>query len=261
MKGRSFILACLLAGPVGAAAAGNTPATAVLIPAGTNAVIGTLARDTDVQWFRFLAAPALVYTVRVENVTLWDNELSLRVFAEGDEVAATSSAYRAQTASAVVWTNTGGQRHYYLSVSAFLQFTTGTFSITIGARDADADGDGLTDAWESLYFGGPTNATATAINGAGETNRRSFQTGTNPNLPGSALRITQFLAAPPGASLNWPTVPYAAYRVESSPAAAPGDGWTFRQRTFTGPTATPALYLDPANPGTSHFYRIVYELD
>jgi hypothetical protein len=56
----------------------------------------------------------------------------------------------------------------------------------------DADGDGLPDAWESTYFGNPTNASATLdADGDGMINSDEFVAGTNPTNAASVLKITR----------------------------------------------------------------------
>ena len=223
--------------------------------------MGNLTRDTDVHWYRFLAAPTLAYTVQVNNVTLWDNDLSLRVFAEGEVGASTNSALHSQKGSTLVWTNTGGLRTYYIAVSSFLQFTTGTYAVAVRANDKDTDGDGIPDAWETLYFGGPTNAVATKINASGVSNWESFETGANPNDPDGALRITHIESTPASTGVRWRAVPYAAYRVESSTNLLSAGGWGYRERVFTGPLAGPELYIDTMRTNRLQCYRVVYELD
>jgi hypothetical protein len=261
MKMLLLLLFGVAAGALRAEEPGSSPTSALLIQTGGSGLVSRLVRDTDVHWYRFLAAPALVYTVRVDNVSLWDHALSLHIFAEGAEGASTNSAIRAPPGSALVWTNTGGLRHYYVAVSAFLEFTTGTYVVAVDAQDADADGDGLPDAWETLFFGGATNAVATETNAAGETNWRSFVTGANPRDPAGALRVTPVRAGFAGATISWPAVPYASYRIESSTGGLMGSGWSYRERRVTGPAADRQCYLDAAPASPARFYRIVYEMD
>lgn len=259
MKRCLFILWLLHAGILYADGPGSSPATAMLIPAGSTGIVGNVVRDMDVHWYRFLAAPTLVYTVRVDNVTLWDHEMCIRVFAEGDEVAATNSALHSSSGSSVVWTNTGGLRNYYVAVSPFLQFTTGTYVVVVNGNDGDTDGDGLPDAWETLYFFGATNAVVAATNAAGVSNWESFVTGTNPNDPGGALRITQ--SASRLKEVRWFGVPYAAYRVEASTNLLSADEWVTLGRLFTGSVGTSILYIDTTSTNRIQFYRLMYEMD
>ncbi len=261
MKPLHFILWLWVAGVPCAGASGSSPSTAIPLPVGPGAVEGNFVRDTDVHWYRFLATPALVYTVRVSNVSLWDHDLSFRVFAEGEAVASTNSAFHSPQGSAVVWTNTGGVRNYYVAVSPFLQFATGTYSVAVSANTMDTDADGLSDAWENLHFGDPTNAVATAVNASGISNGDSFTTGTDPNDPAGALRITHVEFKPASTRVTWSAVPYAAYRVESSTNLQSGSGWVYRERTVSGPLAGPLLYVDTSGNALVEFFRIVYDAD
>ena len=260
MKRHIIIVGLLLAGTLHAQTPGESAATAILIPTGTNGLVGNLIMDTDVVWYRFLAAPTLVYTVQVQNVSLWDNALAVRAFAESETMASTNSAWASSAGSTLMWTNTGGVRHYYLAVSALLQFATGTYRVVVSANDADTDGDGLPDAWETHYFGGPTNATASALNASGVANDISFMTGTDPNNLAGALRVTALLPGPPGPTVYWPTVPYAAYRIESCPNLF-GDLWAPRAQINTGAAGGTEHFVDTPDTTGPRYYRVLYEVN
>ena len=58
---------------------------------------------------------------------------------------------------------------------------------------ADTDGDGLTDAWEYIYFGNPDMTAAQDSDGDGEDNLSEFKSGTNPNDPNSVFRSARQL--------------------------------------------------------------------
>jgi hypothetical protein len=261
MKPSAVILWLLASAVPCAGAAGSSATNAIPIPAGSTAVEGDFARDTDVHWYRFFAAPTLVYTVRVENASLWDHDLSFRVFADGETLAATNSVRHSQQGSAVVWTNTGGARNYYVAVTPFLQFTTGTYAVVVSANDADVDSDGLPDAWEALYFGDPTNAVVTDVNASGVSNGESFATGTDPNDPAGALRLAAIEVTPDSTTLEWPVVPYAAYRVESSTNLQAGIGWVPGERALSGPMDGWLLHIDASGPALVKYFRIAYEMD
>ena len=57
----------------------------------------------------------------------------------------------------------------------------------------DSDGDGLTDAWEYIYFGNLDMAPAQDPDGDGEDNLSEFKSGTNPNDPNSVFRSARQL--------------------------------------------------------------------
>src|SRR5262249_24203964 len=89
----------------------------------------------------------------------------------------------------------------------------------------DADGDGIPDSWESLYFGGPTAADAAQdSDGDKMSNWAEYMAGTDPNDPLSYLKVDQ--AQPDPASNQW-------VRIEFHAVAAP---------TYTVPSSdqTPA---------------------
>jgi hypothetical protein len=58
---------------------------------------------------------------------------------------------------------------------------------------ADTDGDGLTDAWEYIYFGNLNMTAAQDSDGDGEDNLSEFRSGTDPNNSSSVLRSARQL--------------------------------------------------------------------
>ena len=57
-------------------------------------------------------------------------------------------------------------------------------------NNPDTDGDGIPDDWETTYFGGPTNANASALAANGvNTIMESFIAGLNPNNPDSVFEV------------------------------------------------------------------------
>ncbi|HMP90648.1 MAG TPA: hypothetical protein PJ991_10625 [Kiritimatiellia bacterium] len=236
---------------------GNTPDVATLISTGITA---TINYDTDQDWFKFLAAPSLVYTINVNNVTLWDNVFAIKAFAEGDDLRKTNSAFAVNTnsPSRIVWTNHGGLRHFYVGVSSLFEFTTGIYSVVISGNFADSDGDGMVDAWEMMHFGSLTNTPAGDFDSDGFSNWDEYVTGTDPANPASRLAVTNLISVASGSTLNWPVVPYGTYRVESSTNLSVS-GWQFLDRRIRDGTAGSEQLLDLSPPSTVRHYRVIYE--
>lgn len=83
--------------------------------------------------------------------------------------------------------NTDPSGRYLLGILE-LVFTN---SISGGETAHDTDGDGLPDDWENLHFGGPTNATATALAANGvNTILEAYIAGLDPNNAASIFHIT-----------------------------------------------------------------------
>ena len=251
----AFMLIAGLLLPTVADDHGNTPETATFFSSSIN---GTINYDTDVDWFKFLAAPSLVYTINVNNVTLWDNAFSIKAFAEGDVVRSTNSAF-STSPSRIVWTNTGGLRHYYIGVSAMFQFTTGNYAVVVSANDADGNANGMVDAWEMMHFGSLTNLPGGDFDADGMSNWDEYVTGTNPADPTSRLAVTNQVRSVSGAIINWPGVPYAVYRVESTTNLVNPGGWQFRERFIRQDTHGSETFIDAQATNQMRHYRVIYE--
>jgi hypothetical protein len=117
---------------------------------------------------------------------------------------------------------------------------------------ADANNNGISDAWEQANFGGvsPTRTKSSDTDGDGFTDYAEFVSGTDPGQPNSTLRLeTPVSLAGGGVRLEWPAVPGRAYLVEGSSSGAnwtPVSGWilaTGNVATFTPPTVSNGPYL------------------
>lgn len=83
---------------------------------------------------------------------------------------------------------------------------------------ADADGDGLADAWELLNFGTLANGAGGDADGDGASNLQEYLAGTNPNDANNLLVITAYATAAEGrsASLTWQTAPTRNYFIDQN---------------------------------------------
>jgi len=255
---RYLLFVVMLGGSVRADDHANTPNGATVIPSGSSGVAGQLEIDIDEDWFRFVAAPLMVYTIQVNNVSLWDNTFTIRAFADGDNVRLTNSAFTTGS-SRIVWTNQGGVRSYYIGVSALFQFTTGTYSVVVSTNDYDGDGDGMADAWEMAVFSTTTNSGAGDPDLDGMSTYQEYITGTQPNSGLSVLRITNIVRSVGSTSVAWPSVSYATYRIESSTNLLTPASWSFVNRMSMPQQAGSSLYQDFLGTNNVLNYRIIYE--
>ena len=109
----------------------------------------------------------------------------------------------------------------------------------------DSDSDGLPDAWENQYFGGATNANASALAANGRnTVMEAYIAGLNPTDPQSVFRT----AGTPPRVLAWNTVSGRVYSVYASTNLMSGFAciasnipWT--QGSLTNATVLPQSYF------------------
>jgi hypothetical protein len=121
---------------------------------------------------------------------------------------------------------------------------------------ADADGDGLSDAWETANGLNPGSALDRLgdLDGDGSLNWQEFEAGTDPNNPLSYLRI-QGISAVNGARLEFGAVSNRSYRVQYSELPS-GGSWQRLADVVGRSTNRTEVILDP-RPGTNRFYRVV----
>lgn len=127
---------------------------------------------------------------------------------------------------------TGTDTFWYLADDGFLTSVWARVDIEVPAA-ADADGDGLPDWWESLYFGTATAGDAGADGDEdGHHNRAEYRANTHPGQGGSCLRIGAFRSADGNFVFSWPSVGGVRYEIDFadslpgsfSPLADPGIG-------------------------------------
>ena len=120
----------------------------------------------------------------------------------------------------------------------------------------DADGDGIPAYWESVYFGGPTNADAAADgDGDGVDNYREYVAGTDPLAGVSVLAIEPLLVTTDLVDtlvLQWPSVTGRVYSIRMATNAVndytghvTGIAATAPLNTYTGAA--------PAEAGTYYY--------
>ncbi|MBT8046347.1 MAG: hypothetical protein KJN67_04195, partial [Pontiella sp.] len=122
----------------------------------------------------------------------------------------------------------------------------------------DADDDGIPNQWETLYFGGFTNAVASADpDEDGSDNLTEYIAGFDPTDSNSVFKITSFEMAPTGTPIivTWDPVEGRVYNVLWSDNLLYSP---FTNNNLSGDLLHPASsYTDTVyRAGTTHFYRI-----
>ncbi len=131
----------------------------------------------------------------------------------------------------------------------------------IALAPTDSVGDGIADGWRKAHFGG-TGTTTNAVSCAacdpdhdGMTNLQEFQTGSDPNDPTSALRITALPDANGAFTVGFDTLFGLRYLVEARDELGSGN-WSVIADQITG-SGDPVQLSDPgAVPPNRRFYRL-----
>lgn len=136
-----------------------------------------------------------------------------------------------------------------------------TFTVVQAGAPADANGDGLPDAWQTFYFGAPTVATAAPSedpDGDGASNLREYLAGTSPTDPSSTLRITS-MAVDPAAGVrqvSFRSLAQRYYTVQRSSSLIDPEWVCFTNAAFG--SDGPLLFTDNADPAAAQmFYKVL----
>jgi hypothetical protein len=237
---------------------GDTAATAHPVSFNTN-VNGRIEIDVDQDWFSFQAVHSMTQlVVTVATGTLWNSVAGLA--APGGQVTLGSTDSVASATARVAWIHVGPPATYFVRVSGFACFTTGTYTLAVSEQPfADADHDGVPDVWEVVYFGA-TNQPPAGSSGDydhdGVPNIDEFLAGTDPTNGNSCLRMTGVGVTNGPHSIVWTVAPFRTYAVEVSTNLA-GGGWSpLGTVTNLGDVGT-LRYDDPTQPSPPlSFYRV-----
>jgi hypothetical protein len=238
---------------------GDAAPEATPVQPGAAPLAAAIEIDVDRDWFSFTVVPGAAYRIAVTASNIWDTTLELRA-PDGETVLAMTNSARsaAPATSEIVWTNPGAAGSYALGVGGHLEFTTGSYALAVTPLNiADADGDGLPDAWETLHFGGLQEGAAGDRDGDALPNLSEFLAMTDPTNRNSHLAVSRIGASADGIHVQWTAAPYGLYRLASSPGAA-GGGWSVvGTNYFASPVPGVAMSVDPAAGGASQrVYRI-----
>ena len=116
-----------------------------------------------------------------------------------------------------------------------------------GGTAADADADGMPDAWEQTWFKNLLQTASADADGDGTSNRAEFLLQLNPADPNSAFTATLL----PGAVIRWQGASGLTFKVQRSTSLS---GWT-TLGTQAGVTGL-NQYTDPAPATPRSFYRV-----
>lgn len=120
------------------------------------------------------------------------------------------------------------------------------------AASTDTDNDGMTDTWETTYFGNLAQTATGDFDADNTDNLTEFRLGLIPNSGSSRFAVTRGAAG----ALTWPSVTGVSFQVLRSATLGVGS-WTVIS-TVPG-TAGTATYTDPTPPSGSAFYRIALQ--
>ncbi len=132
--------------------------------------------------------------------------------------------------------------------------------VTLGDRSASSMHDSIPDAWRLRYFGTARNILSAAdadADGDGMSNAAEYKAGTNPVDTQSALRLLSTerqKSGPRAIKLRWPTAEKKVYVLEVSPSLTEPQ-WTVLATDIPG-TGWTTEYTDAVQGDAPRFYRV-----
>ena len=122
----------------------------------------------------------------------------------------------------------------------------------------DTDGDGIPDAWEIAYFGGPTNANATSDGDLdGQNNLSEFITDTIPNNGASLFKLSGIDRSVPDTLVQvQPSPPGRFHQLEFTTNLLSGTNWTSVGTSLAGDGGLLALPDPSADARRSYRVRV-----
>jgi hypothetical protein len=122
---------------------------------------------------------------------------------------------------------------------------------------ADADGDGIPDAWELQMAGDTTTLNGTGdYDGDGVSDLAEYYADTQPRSASDNLHLSAFARAGATNAVSWPAKSTRLYQIEHAAAATNAAAWGdagFGTLSFPAPVTATVLAVDPSS--TTRFYR------
>jgi hypothetical protein len=132
----------------------------------------------------------------------------------------------------------------------------GTITFIGNYTFADANANGMSDAWETNYFGevSPSRTPTTDTDGDGATDSAEFMAGTDPTDPIDCFRLSPPLVEPNGnLRFAWTSSRGRSYRLLWSPDL---QTWTPFSDWMRATTTTTSLLVRPPSAGPHAFFRL-----
>lgn len=250
-------IGCLAACPLVARAAGG-PGSAQALSVNGPSANAKIDADADRDWFSFQARRYAGYVITVTTAGVWDCVFELRT---PDGAVALSETATVWGGSAEIgWTNNTVNGRFYLRVGGFGEFTTGAYSVAVsGGSFADANVNGLPDAWELLQFGNLTNTAAGDNDADGLDNGAEYASGTDATNGASRLSVGDVRLDAGGAEVGWPAVPYGLYRVLVATNLAGHPEWRVVATNMNTEAASAMSYADSGVTNDAlRFFRVEF---
>ena len=234
---------------------GDTASTATMIAVGTNAMSGSINYDQDADWFAFRALPGFEHVLQINTGTVWDCTMHLLAPDGAIELATTGTV---SGDVLTTWSNQSVAGTYFLQLSGYVEFTTGTYNFAVSAPAfIDTDSDGLDDPWEIEHLGSLTNTPDGDVDGDGQTNLDEFYLRTDPSNAVSALAVATIEPGEPDVRVAWDAGQYGTYVIYSATNLGAEAVWREEATVFvTEPSGLVEYFSGSDTGGVSRFYRV-----
>jgi len=227
--------------------AGSSTPLAIGVPDG-----GNIEQFIDHDFWQFAVQDDKQYTVTVTPTTLDDG--AIRLLGPDGIVVLVESNSVGTGAATVEYAHLSGPFTLYVDVGGFVEFTTGAYNIEIlEGPIADVDFDGMADVWEQQNFGNLGRDGSGDMDGDQVTDLGEYLAGTNPNLVGDSLVVTEFEEIGPQRHLTWRSAPARYYDIAICHDIG-GSAWV--PIGTKSSTSTRTTFVDNAPIPSNTFYRV-----
>lgn len=232
----------------------DTLSGATPLAGASNAITGLLEFDTDHDVFSFPFLPGRSYVIQVRTGTVWDVALAITPPGAAAPLLATNTAWFSPLN--MNWTSTAAASRWYLDVSALVDYTTGTYHLSVWEAPftQDADGDGMADAWELAQFGSTTNQPGDDYDGDGSSNLNEYLAQTPGGSASGGIDIDRLVKLTGKDIVTWNQSAYATYDLDTSTNVF--GPWQFLGTRVGGATSATIQWTNDPAVNPVQFYRL-----
>jgi len=175
---------------------------------------GNVEIDTDRDVFQLFGQSGNQYHITVTPITLKDATVRLR---SSDGSYSVVVAHSVGTTEAILlYPHAAGSTPLFVEVCGFAKFTTGSYTIHVSEQTIiDSDGDGMADAWETMFFTNSIPVASGDEDEDGMSNIDEYLYGYNPADDTSLFMMKDADVTTSPFTITWASAPFRSYEIQA----------------------------------------------